>query len=278
MVTCSLRRLGAFLLLLLTGVAGAAAQGAELVMIDTPRGVKQRFAVTAPAEPVASVILFAGGGGELGLASPTEMKRGAESFLVRSRDKLVAHNLMVALLDVPADRPGGMDVAFRTGSAHAGDIGAVAAYLKQLADVPVWLVGTSMGTFSAAAGAIAADDIDGLVLTSTITRPRPSWKITEKYRDGVASMPLAEITAPALIVAHAEDACELTPAADVGKLKQQLANAKPAEVVLLKGGGEPQAQPCGSMSAHGFVGIEAEAVDAIAAFIKANAPAADGPK
>jgi hypothetical protein len=278
MVTHSLGRLGAFLLLLLAGAAEVAAQGAEVVMVDTPRGVKQRFAVTAPAEPVASLILFAGGSGELGLASPTEMKRGAQSFLVRSRDKLVAHNLMVALLDVPADRPGGMDVAFRMGNAHVGDIGAVAAYLKQVADVPVWLVGTSMGTFSAAAAAIAADDIDGLVLTSTITRPKSSWKIAEKFRDGVASMALSDISMPTLIVAHADDTCDLAPAADVDKLKQRLANAKPVEAVLLKGGGEAQAQPCGSMSAHGFLGIEAEAVDAIAGFIKANAPAPAAPK
>ena len=64
---------------------------------------------------------------------------------------------------------------------HASDIGAMAAYLKKQAAVPVWLVGTSMGTFSAAGGAIAAEDVDGLVLTSTITRSAPDWKIARSH-------------------------------------------------------------------------------------------------
>jgi pimeloyl-ACP methyl ester carboxylesterase len=270
----TIRRLAA-LALLAAAIAGeAAAQGAEVAIVDTPRGVKLRFAVTAPAEPIASAILFTGGGGELGLQSPTEMKRGAQGFLARTRDKLVAHNVMVALVDVPADRPGGMDVAFRTGSAHAGDIGAVAAYLKQIADIPVWLVGTSMGTFSAAWGAIAADNVDGLVLASAITRPRAGTKTAEKLAEGVASLALEDITVPTLILAHAQDACELSPADGPEKLRKRLGNAKAVEVVLVKGGAPAGTeQPCGSGSAHGFGGADAEAVDAIAKFIKANNPA-----
>jgi pimeloyl-ACP methyl ester carboxylesterase len=259
---------------MLASTEQAAAQGAEVALIDTPRGIKLRFAVTAPAEPVASVILFAGGTGELGLQSPTEMKRGAQSFLVRSRDKFVAHNLMVALVDVPADRPGGMDVAFRTGSAHAGDTGAVASYLKQIADVPVWLVGTSMGTFSAAWGAIASDNIDGLVLTSTVTRPKAGSKSAEKLADGVASLQLEDVTMPTLIVSHAEDSCDLSPADGADRLKKRLGNAKTLDVVVIQGS-EPAGtgQPCGWRSAHGFGGADAEAVEAIAKFIKANNPA-----
>ena len=213
--------LGLVALVSATSAMPAAAQGAEVATVDTPRGVKQRFAVTAPAEPVAALILFTGGSGELGLASPTEMKRGAPGFLVRAREKLVAHNLMVALVDVPADRPGGMDVAFRIGNAHAGDIGAVGGYLKQMADIPVWLVGTSMGTFSAAWGAIAADNIDGLVLTSTITRAEDEHgRCAEKLSDGVASLSLEDVTMPTLIVSHADDACDLAPADGTEKLQE----------------------------------------------------------
>jgi hypothetical protein len=267
-------RLGTVALMALANLAPVAAQDSDLAVINTPRGVKQRFAVTAPAEPVASLILFTGGGGELELSSPTEMKRGAQSFLVRVRDKLVAHNMMVALMDTPADRQGGMDVTFRIGNAHAGDIGAVAAFLKQMADVPVWLVGTNMGTLSAAWGAIAADNVDGLVLTSTITRPKAGSKTAEKLSDGVASLQLEDITVPTLVLSHADDACDLSPAEGTEKLKARLGNAKTVDVALIKGG-EPAGteQQCGSRSPHGFAGVEAEAVDAIATFIKANSPA-----
>jgi len=154
--------------------------------------------------------------------------------------------------------------------AHGGDIGAVADYLKKQAAVPVWVVGTSMGTFSAAEGAIAAKNVDGLVLTSTITRAKPQWKIARSHRHGVASMPLQKITVPALIVSHAKDGCDITPAADAPKLRKGLTNAKPVDVVLLSGGDPPRSVPCEAMSQHGFLGIEGQAVDAIAEFIRAN--------
>ena len=63
---------------------------------------------------------------------------------------------MVAVVDAPSDRQRGMNAIFRMSRAHAADIAAVADYLKKQSDVPVWLVGTSMGSFSAAGGAIGA--------------------------------------------------------------------------------------------------------------------------
>jgi len=250
--------------------APSGAQDADLVSIDTPRGVKQAFILIEPEAPIASVILLAGGHGALGLKSPTEMEWGERSFLVRSREKFAAHKLIVAVVDAPSDREDGMDSAFRMGNAHAGDLGAVAAYLKELADVPVWLVGTSTGTWSAAWGAIAADHVDGLVLTSTITRPRAHWKLAQTHSDGVASLPLEEITLPTLIMAHESDTCDITPPDGASKLRNRLQNAKPVEIVLLSGGEATQSEPCEAMSRHGFLGVEDEAIEAITKFIKAN--------
>ncbi len=212
---------------------------------------------SSPRNRSLSVILFAGGHGALGLRSASSMKWGKGNFLVRTRDKFAAHNLMVAVVDAPSDRQKGMNAIFRMSGAHGGDIGAVAAYLKKQAAVPVWVVGTSMGTFSAAEGAIAARNVDGLVLTSTITRAKPQWNIARSHRHGVASMPLQKVTVPALIVSHTKDGCDITPAADAPKLRKGLANAKPVDVVLLSGGAPPRSDPCEAMSQHGFLGIEA---------------------
>ena len=110
---------------------------------------------------------------------------------MRTRDKFADHNFMVAVVDVPSDRQQGMGAIFRMSNAHAGDIGAVVAYLKSQASLPVWLIGTSMGTFSAAEGAIAGKDIEGLVLTSTITHSMPAWEIAKSHPNGVANMALA---------------------------------------------------------------------------------------
>jgi len=264
-------RLAFVLATLLAGISGAAQAGAPtLVSIQTPRGATQAFILIKPDNPVASVILFAGGHGALGLKSASSMKWGAGNFLVRTRDKFAAHNFMVAVIDAPSDQQQGMNAIFRMSRAHAGDIGAVAAYLKKQAGAPVWLVGTSMGTFSAAGGAIAAKGIDGLVLTSTITRAKPEWKIAQSHRDGVASMALPKIVVPTLIVSHRKDACKLTPAADAPKLSKRLTKASKVEIALLDGGDPPQSDPCEAKSQHGYLGIEAEAVNAIAKFVSGN--------
>jgi hypothetical protein len=263
-------RVALFVALLFAFAAPADAQSARLVSVTTPRGAKQAFILIKPQKPVASVILFAGGHGALGLQSATSMNWGAKNFLVRSRDLFASRDLMVAVVDAPSDQPKGMNAIFRMTGAHAGDINAVAAFLKKEASVPVWLVGTSMGTFSAAAGAIGAKNVDGLVLTSSITRSQPHWKIARSYRKGIASLPLPKVTVPTLIVAHKNDGCKITPASDVPMLRNALAKAKPIDVVLLSGGDPPRSDPCNALSQHGFLGIEKQAVDAVAKFITAN--------
>ena len=264
-------RLVFVLTMLLADISGAAQVGTPtLVSIQTPRGATQAFILIKVDNPVAAVILFTGGHGALGLKSASSMKWGEEGFLVRFRDKFADHNFMVAVVDAPSDQQQGMNAMFRMSGAHAGDIGAVAAYLKRQAGVPVWLVGTSMGTFSAARGAIAAKGIDGLVLTSTITRAMPEGTIAKSHPDGVASMALSEITVPTLIVSHRKDACTITPAADAPKLSKQLTKASKVEFAMLDGGDPPLSDPCGAKAQHGYFGMEAEAVDTIAKFISGN--------
>jgi dienelactone hydrolase len=144
------RRIGSALALavLLAAASGSAlAASARLVSIKTPRGVKQAFILVTPAKPSASLIMFAGGSGGLGLHSATSMQWGATNFVVRTRDMFAAQGFAVAVVDSPSDRRKGMNAIFRMSAAHAGDIAAVAAYLKKQANVPVWLVGTSMARF-----------------------------------------------------------------------------------------------------------------------------------
>jgi hypothetical protein len=253
------------------------------VSISTARGVHQAFILIKPDHPVASVILFAGSDGALGLTSASSLELGAEdfgmagNFLVRSREKFAGYNFMVAVVDAPSDHQDGMPALFRISKNHAIDIGAVAEYLKSQANVPVWLIGTSMGTFSAARGAIGAardgiatKSIDGLVLTSTVTRVPPDWRIAKDHPDGVVSMALPQITIPTLIMSHHEDSCEATPPADAPTLAMRLRRASKVEVALLTGGDPPQSDPCDAYAPHGYFGIETQAVDMIARFININ--------
>jgi len=259
----------AALALALTAAAPARAESEQLVSVRTARGATQAFILIKPDKPVASVILFAGGDGVLGLTGASSMRSLAKNFLVRTRAMFAAHGLMVAVADAPSDHQQGMNAIFRMGAAHAGDIGAIAAYLKKAAPVPVWLVGTSMGTFSAAEGALAGY-ADGLVLTSTITHSPPRWEIAQREPHGVASMPLSRITVPTLILAHRHDGCPSSPPDGAALLKQRLTGAKTVDVVMLDGGDPPISKPCQARAQHGYLGIEATAVAAIAAFITAN--------
>lgn len=244
---------------------------AEEVLVDvaSPRGVSQKFLLIKPDTPVAAVVLFAGGKGTLklskGLFGGVSITWGKKNFLVRTRDKFAAHDLMVALVDAPSDYldKKGMLGGFRSSDDHVEDIDAVIAKLREIADVPVWLVGTSRGTESVATIAIASQQKpEGLVLTSSMTA-------SDTKGDSVLDKALSEIRIPTLITHHEEDGCAKTRPEGVALIRDGLINAPVVELKMFSGGAE-QSNPCKGMSKHGYLGIEDLVVDAIVAFIKAN--------
>ena len=242
--------------------------------VDSRSDVKQKFILIKPANPTAAVILFAGGHGALELDSSSsggiEMGWGAGNFLVRTRNLFADHGFIVAVTDRPSDREK-MSALWRMGKKHAKEILSIIHQIKKGADVPIWVVGTSMGTFSAANAAILLkSEVDGLVLTSTITRSRQRWKIYSAYPNAVIDMDLEGISIPTLIASHESDGCRITPASDAKQLKEKLKNSKHVEVVLFRGGDPPESGPCQGRSDHGFFGIEKQVVNTIAEFIKNN--------
>lgn len=263
----------------------AAGLSSKLVEIETRPGIALKLILIKPEKPVASVILFAGGKGKLKLSSAFGrpfINGGKNIFVVRTRKDFAKHGLMVALVDMPSDYyknvgkhywwidwPNRREL-FRMSDEHAQDIKAIAAYLKNESNVPVWLVGTSRGTISATNGAIRIkDNIDGLVLTSSITRTKVEWRrIHATYPNYILDMRLNSITVPTLLVAHEDDKCISTPAEGAQKIKNRLINSKDVEVMYFSGGKAAIDNECWGRSAHGFYGIEEEVVSAIANFIK----------
>jgi pimeloyl-ACP methyl ester carboxylesterase len=182
------------------------------------------------------------------------------NFLVRSREDFAKHGFVVAVVDAPSDRQDGM-YGFRNSAQHVTDIETVIAYLKKRFGLPVWLVGTSRGTDSAAYVAIhSKETIGGLVLTSSVT---------EKNEKGetVTSMALDYIRVPTLVVAHERDECRFTPPERAKEIAARLVHAPRVEVKYVKGGYADESKPCQGLSAHGFFGIESKVVAAIADFI-----------
>jgi alpha-beta hydrolase superfamily lysophospholipase len=185
---------------------GARATPAEEIKVETltPRpGVTLPMLVLRADKPIASVVLFAGGDGKLGGFRADGTPGLGGNFLVRTRSVFLSQGLIVAVVDVPSDRQEGRGlIGFRQSAAHMQDISAVMRYLRQQASVPVWLVGTSLGTISAAAAAIRIREggPDGIVLTSSVVNP--------SFQGALPSHRLSDIKVPTLLVHHEKDECK----------------------------------------------------------------------
>jgi pimeloyl-ACP methyl ester carboxylesterase len=238
----------------------------ETVDLTTRGDVTQRILWMPRDGAVVSVILFAGGTGRIKITDDGDIRKGG-NFLVRSRHKFANHKLNVAVFDAPSDHYSkkGMKVdLFRDSKEHTKDIEAVINYVKKKVKTPVWVVGTSRGTESAANVAINLPrEIDGLILTASMS---------EENRKGVSlpEMELSKITVPTLIISHEDDACHITTPEGSKNIKDGLTKASKVELKYFSGGDEPTSKPCKAKSAHGFLGIEGEVVDYIVNFIKTN--------
>lgn len=237
---------------------------AEVADLPTRPGVTQRLLVLAPEAPKAVVVLFPGGHGGLQIAADGSLGWGGNNFLVRSRNLFAARGLVAIVVDAPSDRQAPLFLTgFRQSAEHAEDIRAVVAWARRRWSLPVWLVGTSRGTQSAAAVAVqspGADGPDGLVLTSTILSDRKSVP--------VPALPLEKLRIPVLVVHHEEDGCSHCAFSGTAALMRKLENA-PRKALLPFRGGVDQGDPCEALAHHGYNGIEPAVVNAIADWILA---------
>ena len=234
----------------------------RVIDIPTRPGVSQRMVVLTPQAPKAAVVLFAGGHGGLHIDPNGSFNYGHGNFLVRSRQLFADHDLLVAVVDAPSDRQDYPYLAgFRQKPEHAADIKAVIAWLRAQAKVPVWLVGTSRGTQSAAYIATqlpAPEGPDGLVLTSTI--------LTDDKGRPVTAMPLDRLRIPVLVVHHEEDGCKHCSYRDIPGLMQKLSGTTRKQLLSFKGG-TTRGDPCEAFAHHGFNGLEPDVVRQIATWI-----------
>lgn len=228
----------------------AAVSAAETWTLQTPRGVTQPVLIEVPDHPKAAVVLFAGGDGGVEFAN-NDLTSYRLNFLLRSCAEFLRHGFVVATIGAPSDRPAPnyMDDKFRKSKEHADDTLAVVSALRKQFGVPVWLVGTSRGTLSAAAAGLQLGKaIDGVVLTSTMA--------------DVVDLPIERFEVPVLMVHHERDACRETYYREAkrtaGKIK-----APRTELVAFSGG-KDEGKPCQAMAYHGFNGLEAEVVAAMA--------------
>jgi len=263
--------------LVLLAALPAVAQEQSIVDFEGRPGVPLKMLLVEPPQaPRAAVLLLTGGGGGIRLggtgSTPLAERYARGNFLLRIRAMLALRGLRVGALDVPpamAER--GMPTTFRRSAEHAQDVAAAVARLRGPEKLPVWLVGTSMGTVSVAATAVALGrDIDGIVLTSSITTPiknGPNW-LPEP--GGIRDFAIDKVAAPVFVLAHEDDECWASPPGNAKSLAARFKASQRVGVRILEGGKPPESGECDPLSGHGFWGAEKDAADEIADFVLAG--------
>ena len=263
-------RLGAAALIAasLLAAAPAFAQKQEVVEIAT-RNQRARALLLKPQNPAGSVILLAGGHGNLALGKDGAIGWGAGNQVVRTRADYAKAGFATLVPDIAPDLKQGSGGVpqYRWGAAYARDIGAYVAYMRSIA-APVYLIGTSRAALSVAKAAVelstAAERPDAVVITSGmlvhISDAQPS---AQRNVGG-----LGRITQPTLLVYHEKDGCAYTPAASAARAKTLLTGAKQVDIVILKGGSAGSGDPCEARSHHGFEGQDGEVVKTVTDWLR----------
>jgi pimeloyl-ACP methyl ester carboxylesterase len=215
-----------------------------------------------PQNPQAIALLFAGGNGFISLRSEAgQLKYNSDNFLVRSRDEFVKRNVVTAVIEAASDSQTstGMTDETRLGKEHAANIvGVIATLTKQFPGIPVYLIGTSRGTVSAAS--IAARNsvgISGVVLTATVFRKNQPRRGDKRTSPGLSGFDFATIKVPLLFVHHVNDQCYVTPYADAAQLVEKY------PLISVSGGHSADSDPCEALTSHGFLGKESDTIEQI---------------
>lgn len=209
-------------------------------------------------QAIATLILLPGG--DAGTGKIVDGKPGSGNFLVRAREAFFAENFNVIVVFRATDLSG-LDYGYRVSPDHVAEIARVIAYARQQFGKPVWLVGTSRGTVSGTAAAIALGDtqVQGLVLTSSVTSQKTG---------AIATQDIASLKVPTLVVHHKKDACRICVPQEASRITAALKSAPTKKFIMIEGGSDPQGDPCEARHWHGFINFEKETIKIITDWIK----------
>lgn len=244
------------------------AQASDPVIEVPTRGQKMRALLLTPSNPVGSVILLAGGHGNLALDKDGKIGWGTGNQLVRTRASYAKAGFVTAVPDIAPDLKqgdGGVP-RYRWSDKYARDIGALVKHLRGVKE-PVYLVGTSRAALSVAKASVTlsgAEAPDALVITAGML-----VHIDDKQPSAERSVGnLERIRQPVFIVYHEKDGCRYTPASSAVRAKALLKGAKKVDVRILTGGSAGSGNPCEANSHHGFLGQDEEVVQVVTGWLK----------
>lgn len=241
--------------------ADDAAVNERVVDIPLSSGVHQRALYGAPASPRATIIMLPGGSGDIGLTRDGEIRHG-HNFLVRTRAMWMAKGYTVLIPDwIGHQSLRGV----RSSADYAADEEDLIRYARSQSPLPIFLLGTSQGSIAAAntAARATSEGIAGVILTESVS-------VVGGSHETVFDTPLSDIRVPALVVANKDDRCDVAPPSEAAKIAAAMTHSPDVRVVEVSGGIDRSNRACGSLSPHGYYGIEDKVVGIISGWIDAH--------
>lgn len=233
-------------------------------VIDLPLGggQTQRVLYDAPAHPRATLVMLPGGTGDVGVRGDGDLRHD-DNFVVRTRSAWVAQGYAVLIPDtVDQTNLRGL----RSSPAYGQLVDSLADYAHARVRGPVFLIGTSQGTIAAMNGAAHARRglISGVVLTESVSVPGRLSSETVFDADPQA------VHVPALVIANHDDTCDVAPPGMVSRIASAMVGSPDVRVQTVSGGNQMSKSACGSLSPHGYYGIEGSVVREISGWIEAH--------
>jgi pimeloyl-ACP methyl ester carboxylesterase len=224
-------------------------------------GGQQSALYLAPPHPRATIVMLPGGAGDIGLGPDGSVAHG-DNFVVRSRALWAAAGFAVLIPDAMDDRN---LRGLRSSPDYAELVGALVTAAHAQVQAPVFLFGTSQGAIAAMNGAaqLHHGEIAGVVLSEAVSVMGGSHEtVFDAHPD--------KVTVPALVIANSDDRCNVAPPQNAAKIAAAITQAPSVKVLNVSGGEQRSSRDCGSLSPHGYYGIEGQVVDAVADWMKAR--------
>ena len=228
----------------------------EGVVEDLPLqggGFQRVLYIAARRETKGIIVMFPGGTGEIDIEKSGEVKN-AKNFVVRSDDLWRDRGYGIVLVDALDHQS---MRGQRSTTAYADVTKKIIEFAHRQANVPVWVLGTSQGSIAAMNAASHAErtQLAGLILTESVSILGGSHEtVFDAHPDNVR--------VPSLVVANVDDRCKVAPPSMAQSIAQSMRHA-PTAVLTVSGGTQRTQDDCGSLTPHGYYGIEEKVVDGI---------------
>lgn len=181
------------------------------------------------------------------------------NFLVRSRRHWLDNETLVIVVDAPSDQWSGFSQHFRETPRYGEDVAALLRAAGERFGITDWTaVGTSEGSVSAFhAARMNPELISRVILSASVFLP-------SRNGPGLSWVDWDKLKMPLLWVHHVDDPCKFTPY----RSAEDFAAKTRAPLITVRGGEGWRGNACEAFTGHGFVGVEAETVQAMRAWVK----------